>query len=194
MKTIKNKIKPSPTTSILKRMFGDLPVRDARHELRVFALPCDIKDAKTGDPSQCVFAKACHRLFDAKKVFFFRSVAYLDLLQDDGNRVIERFIVPEKVKNLIIEFDKTGICPPGGFVLEPPTLSQRLDSGKRRRQSRDAAKRNYDTKKRRDRKKRREAVLKGDSVPTQDAKEWEITHQRWGNGMVHFTKKGEQQS
>lgn len=112
---------------ILGRFFGELPVRDAAHELRIFPTDADKDKADRNDPANCVFAKACNRLFQSFAVVFFGSIAYVDLPDHTGKRFIERFEIPKVTRNSISAFDEAGAFDPGGYLIVPPAPSKRLD-------------------------------------------------------------------
>lgn len=112
---------------ILRRYYGELTVTDAAHELRLIPNDDDCSNAKVDDPSGCVFAKACHRLYNSTFVLFFGHVAYVDLPDKCGKRRIERFHIPAETARAIRSFDETGELNPGGYILLPPMKSQRLD-------------------------------------------------------------------
>ena len=61
----------------LKRFFGNLPVVDAKENLRIFVNDDDVHGAKRRDPKNCVLARACCRLYGSNAVAFFRMTAYL---------------------------------------------------------------------------------------------------------------------
>jgi len=120
----------------IRRLWGDLEVVDAEKDLRVFIRPSDVKGAKTKDPGHCVFAKACRRQFDASKVMFFKSVAYVDLPGEDGVRRVERFQMTPTMRTLVESFDRgQPIRDVAGFELRKPRPSYTLESliEKRRR-------------------------------------------------------------
>ena len=109
------------------RLWGDLEVVDADRDLRVFVRPSDVTSARAKDPGNCVFAKACQRQFDASKVLFFKSVAYVDLPGDDGVRRVERFEMPPAMRALVESFDRgRPVRDVAGFELRKPRPSQRF--------------------------------------------------------------------
>jgi hypothetical protein len=119
---------------LIRRLFNGLPVIDSKRELRVFASPKDIKDAKRNDPTNCVFANACRRLYGSHSVAFFHNYAYVELPDERGNQRIERFRLPKQTQTSIVVFDKTGIADKGGYVLAAPspgvTLDRKLQIGR----------------------------------------------------------------
>lgn len=114
--------------AVVGRYFRGLPVVDATDSLRVVVIKQDIRGAKRLDPNNCVFAQACRRLFDSHAVLILRSTAYVELPDDQGNRVVNRFIISNETRDKIAVFDKTGEAPEGGFVFNAPVRSQRMDS------------------------------------------------------------------
>jgi hypothetical protein len=112
----------------IKRIWGDVLVRDAKHDLRVFIEPSDIKSAIPLDPQCCVFARACKRTFRATRVLFYRSRAYVELPDEMGARHVERFLMTPPMRQLIVDFDAgKEIIPEGGFLLTAPTPGRTLD-------------------------------------------------------------------
>lgn len=121
----------------IKRLWGDAPVTDATADLRVFIKPEDVEGAVRQDPSCCVFARACKRLFGSTKVLFFRSVAYVELHTESGDVRVERFMMPETMRHLVETFDRgEGVIPQGGFLLKKPRKSETLDSASTKRKVR----------------------------------------------------------
>lgn len=110
----------------LKSFFGDLPLVEARKPLRIQPSAVDIKTAKRKDPENCVFSKACKRMWNAKKVVFLGSRAYVQLLDQNGNPRIERFNISNQGQRMIQAFDAGKKVDPAGFILLPPGKSSTL--------------------------------------------------------------------
>jgi hypothetical protein len=108
--------------TLLKRVFNGLPVADAKKEMVIHAIDADIKSAKRGDPLNCVFAKACLRIFGSHNVAFFRNYAYVE-----KGAKIERFSLPKATRDSVMVFDKAGAAEPGGYLLRPPSPGDTLD-------------------------------------------------------------------
>ena len=112
----------------IKRVWGDVEVVDAPKDLRVFIQPQDVKKATKKDPGCCVFAQACKRQFDATKVLFWRSVAYVELPGPGGKRRVERFILSSDMRDLIENFDKGNeVATLAGFELKAPGPSRTFE-------------------------------------------------------------------
>lgn len=119
----------SKVLGAIEREWGNIPVRDAERELRVFILPEDISCATKQDPAYCVFAQACRRTFKCDKVMFYRTIAYLELPNPQGKKHIERFNMPRNMRRLVESFDQGNpIIPEAGFLLLPPSPSTRLEA------------------------------------------------------------------
>lgn len=117
----------------IRRLWGDVEVIDAKNDLRVFITEDDVKRATPKDPMLCVFARACMRTFRATKILFWRTVAYVELPDQDGKHHVERFIMPDRMRDLIEAFDRgEGVVPEAGFVLRAPGPSQTLDGEMKR--------------------------------------------------------------
>jgi hypothetical protein len=163
----------------IKRYFDGMPVKDATDNLRVFVNRADIKTARRKDPGNCVYANACKRLYGSSAILFFRTIAYVDLPDEQGNRVVNRFHLNARVRGQIAEFDKTGIAHPGGFLLSAPPHSGTLEVG-----------RAYT-------KARKKALLMGERVVVPGNKMSKknhtsvslVTDVRDGTGMAHFIEK-----
>lgn len=112
----------------IKRHWGDVEVVDASKDLRVFIQPEDVSSATAKDPGCCVFAQACKRQFAATKVFFWKSVAYVELPGVDGKKRVERFQLGPNMRDLIENFDKgLPVSEMAGFELKKPRPSYTLD-------------------------------------------------------------------
>ena len=112
--------------AVVGRFFRGLPVVDADEPLRIILNNADIKNARKLDPNNCAFAQACRRLFDSHAVLFLRRTAYVELPDSKGKRKVNRFIISPEMASRIAEFDKTGKCDEGGFILNPPNASKKL--------------------------------------------------------------------
>lgn len=168
----------------LDRFFHDMPVIDARGHLRLFVTQEDIAEARRRDPEHCVFANACRRLFGSSAILFFRTIAYVDLPDENNVRSVERFYMTPRTQKRIAEFDKTGVAPPGGFLLNKPSTSRTLEksltfSRGYRQRERGAAMAAS--------KEKRAATLKGVAKRRMTLAAT-ATDIRSGNGMVHFNK------
>lgn len=175
----------------LKDVYGaNRKVVDAIADLRVFANREDIDGADRNNICECVFARACRRLFGSTAVVFFLNVAYVDLPDEDGTHRINRFMLSAAMRRRIVEFDKTGVAHPGGFILRAPSKSQRLDKIRERDHTRRSrpGERAKDAAKRRRYAKRRRAVIVGQlqdySINKKPA--GTVGYVRNGSGMAHF--------
>lgn len=165
---------PSADRVGLQKWFGNLQVIEAKTELRVQPNKADIECAVKADPRNCVFSKACQRMWGSTAVVFFGTVAYVDLLDSNGVRHVERFMIGREGKKFIRDFDAGKKLLPKGFRLPPPTRTQTAAG--------QAAK-----------ARRREALIKGRAISTNDAPRPKrkptsirLSVFRNGKGMVHF--------
>jgi hypothetical protein len=126
----------------LNRMFKGMPVRDATGNMLISVVPADEVGAKPRDATDCVYAKACKRMYDSSAVLFFKRVVYVDLPEEDGTRVVRRFFASSKMTNAITEYDKTGTFKAGTYLLTAPGKGRSLEahrkSSHRRRKMRTA--------------------------------------------------------
>lgn len=151
---------PVSQKQLVERWFDNMPVVEAKRELRIQPNKGDIKGAVPNDPHNCVFSKACARMWNSHAVLFFGTVAYVDLLSPNGQRRVERFLISEAGQKFIREVDAGKSVVPGGFVLLPPTRSTLVAA--RNKSSRD----------------KRKALLKGSAV----------VKKRKNKGKAHYRK------
>jgi hypothetical protein len=167
----------------LRRVFGDMEVVEATEALHIQPRPRDIKTAKRDDPANCAFSRACQRMYDSSVVLFFRTVAYVDLLDEHSVRKIYRFRIDRPAQEFIKAFDAGEDVGPGGFRLSPPPPGMTLNGAAEQRKKRT--------------ERRREAALKGEAYepdpryrhagmnrPTAAR----FRNFRTGAGMVHFPR------
>lgn len=167
----------------LTRYFNGLRVVEATEALHIQPQRCDIETAERDDPANCAFSRACQRMYDSSVVLFFGTVAYVDLLDPDGDRRVHRFRIDPRAQAFIKAFDAGDDVKPGGFRLTPPPPAATLAGISAR------------TKKRTVRI--RESLLKGEAhEPDQRFNHGGMRHPnakrirnfRNGSGMVHFPK------
>ena len=167
---------------VLTRYFGGMKVIEAKEPLRVFANKADKQKATQGDPKSCVLAQACKRLYGSSAVVILKTKAYVDLPDENGVRYVNRFSVGTKTERQIVEYDKTGEFPPGGFTFASPSKCDQLDNDRVYQKERARRIRNGEHKV--DPKK--SALLKG--VAREVKKTAKLSGVRDGSGMVHFVK------
>lgn len=114
--------------AIVGRFFRGLPVTDALEPLRIVVNKSDLAKARRLDPNNCVFAQACRRLYDSHAVLVLRKVAYVELPDEKGRRIVNRFMISASTSEKIAEFDKTGEAPEGGFIFNAPSANKRMDA------------------------------------------------------------------
>jgi hypothetical protein len=109
------------------RVFRGMPVRDGKSNIRVQPNKQDIKKAVPGDPTHCAYAECLRRQYDASNVWVFKTVAYVQLLDESGKPIVERYAIHEEARWYLDRFDNGEKIHPAGFVLQAPTESDRLD-------------------------------------------------------------------
>jgi hypothetical protein len=62
-------------------------------------------------------------MWGSTAVVFFGTIAYVDLLDKNGRRHVERFVISEEGKRFIRAFDAGKNIVPKGFLLRPPPPS-----------------------------------------------------------------------
>lgn len=169
-----NQSRPSKEQEAL-RFFEGMPVEEAKADLLVIPTKRDIKGAVRADPRNCALSRACNRLYGSRAAIVFKRVAYIDLINEDGDRVVMRFKIRGKVWDAIVHFDETGEFPMNGFVFRRPTKSETL-----------AAMSEYN-------KARNEAIIQGTNVQkgrhkTPRGNSVSLEGVRDGTGQVHFHK------
>jgi hypothetical protein len=119
------------------RRFNGIPVREARAAMHVQPNKRDIEGAVREDPENCAYARCLKRTLDCKNVFVFRSVAYIETLDEAGNAIMERYNVRTYARQYLLRFDGGEVVEPGGFVFHVPpkarTLNYKLDYYQRRK-------------------------------------------------------------
>jgi hypothetical protein len=108
------------------RKFRGIPVQEARAALHVQPNKADIQGATREDPENCAYARALKRTLDCKNVFVFSMYAYIETLNETGNRIMERYVVRKYAKEYLLRFDGGEKIEPGGFVFHPPNRSKTL--------------------------------------------------------------------
>jgi hypothetical protein len=112
---------------VKERRFAGMLVREARAPMHVQPSREDIRGATREDPENCAFARCLKRTLDCKNVFVFSSVAYIETLDEKGNRLMERYTVRRYAKDYLLKFDGGETVSPGGFVFHVPNKSKQLN-------------------------------------------------------------------
>lgn len=107
-------------------MFRNIPVREARASIHVQPNQADIKGATQEDPSNCAYARCLKRTLEAPNVFVFKSIAYVQTLDEKGNPIMERYNVRKYARDYIVKFDSGEKIEAGGFVFHKPPNSKTL--------------------------------------------------------------------
>lgn len=123
----------------LRETFGDLPLIEARDSMIVYVSKQDIATAVRGDPRNCVFARSCQRAFGSRAVLFYPTVAYVDMLDEEGERVVMRFRVNGKTREQVERFDREEDVLEATFKLQPISKTQTLTYKSKKRKARDKA-------------------------------------------------------
>ena len=153
------------------RHYQGLPVREARASIIVQPSKSDINGASPEDPTNCAYARCLKRTLECKTVFVFRSVAYIETLDEKGRRYLERYVVRQHAREYLMKFDGGQKIEPGGFTFHKPAPSNTLD---------------YKTEQTRQYRRSPHTKLTGTSTKPQ------TYSLRYGYGAVHFigTDKG----
>lgn len=111
------------------RRFRGMPVREAKATLKVQPDAEDIKHAKRGDPTECVYALCLKRMLHTDSVFIYKNVAYVGSLDEKGQPIFERYMIRKPARRYLDLLDQKGneAVTPAGFVFHPPTKGSTLD-------------------------------------------------------------------
>lgn len=110
------------------RIFKGMRVVDADDSILISPNDDDALSAVAGDPTRCTVARFFQRAYGSSAVVVLRTVAYVDLAEPSGERVVRRFKVPTQTLEYIIRpNDEHGRPIPGTYKLLPPTPGQRLE-------------------------------------------------------------------
>lgn len=135
---------PAGARVVRRETFDGLPIVDADADFSLIVRTRDLKAAKGNekDAANCILAKACANQVGATTVAFFRSVAYLDLPDDNGNRRVVRYLLDESAAAIVSAFDKGETVKGEVMVtLKAPSESMTLDAIRERSRSRNERKR-----------------------------------------------------
>jgi hypothetical protein len=107
-------------------MFKGIPVREARASIHVQPNQKDIDGATQESPVNCAYARCIRRVLDAPSVFVFKTIAYIQTLDEAGQPLMERYTVKKYAREYLMRFDHGEKVPPGGFVFHRPNRSVTL--------------------------------------------------------------------
>jgi hypothetical protein len=110
-----------------QRRFKGIPVREARASMHVQPNKADIAGATREDPENCAYARCLKRTLDCQNVFVFRSIAYIETLDEAGRSIMERYCVRQYAQEYLLKFDGGEKVEPGGFVFHVPNRTKTLD-------------------------------------------------------------------
>jgi hypothetical protein len=123
----------NPTQKKLKKVFGDLPLVDAKERLAVFPTEDDFKQAVRLDPHNCGFARCVARTARSTAALVFAGTSFFDHPGKDGVRRIHRYMNSRGTKIVIREFDRGhDVDISKAFVFLPPSQSKRLSDQKKK--------------------------------------------------------------
>jgi hypothetical protein len=88
----------------------------------LYALADTLSALSCSKALSCRFAKAAHRIYGSTAVVFFKTIAYLDLPDENNKPYLARCSLREQVARAIAEWDQPGgTMKPGSYYLYPPT-------------------------------------------------------------------------
>lgn len=104
-------------------MFRNIPIEEAKASLHVQPNEKDISGATKEDPANCMYARCLRRVLDAPNVYVFKTIAYIQTLNEKGEPRMRRYMVKSYARERLIQFDHGQKVPPGGFVFHRPNRS-----------------------------------------------------------------------
>lgn len=132
----------------VRNLLGEYPIVEADADILIYVTGEDARDAVPGDPNNCIFAKACKRSYGSRGVLFFPTVAYIDMPNEKGERVILRACVKEATRRAIEDLDIGGFRKSGTFRLyampKAQTLKRTRELKRKRAKALKAGKRKID--------------------------------------------------
>lgn len=107
-------------------MYRGIPIQEARAAMHVQPNQKDISGATQESPDNCAYARCLKRTLDAANVFVFKTVAYVESLNERGQAVMLRYVVKTYARDYLLRFDHGEKIQPGGFVFHRPARSRTL--------------------------------------------------------------------
>jgi hypothetical protein len=117
-----------PSLQKKQRFFQGIPVREARGDILVKPTKGDIDKATPHDPENCVYAVCVKRMLQTQHAYVYTNVAYIETSDEDGNTIMERYMVRNSARHWMQRYDQGDEVKPGGFVLHKAPPSYTLDA------------------------------------------------------------------
>lgn len=145
--------KDSRQMQTVHKYFEGMEVIEATANLYIQPLQEDIDSGVPEDPRNCLFSRACQRMYNSRTVLFYGTIAYVDLMCEDGIRRVHRFQIGFQAQRYLRTFDDRRELSLKGFYLRAPTPSEVLSVVRKRSAEQHA--RN---------KQKRKALMKGETI------------------------------
>jgi hypothetical protein len=116
------------TRTAIKADGTKIPVVDSKFSTLIQPESQDIKNAVAGDPTKCMYALACRRLYNSELVWITRTRAYVELKGRGGRPELQRFILSDPAMANIRDFDAKKDVSPEAIVFLAPKGKQTLDA------------------------------------------------------------------
>lgn len=119
----------------IRRTFEGLSIVDAVTDMALVVRKQDVAAARGSqkDASNCVIAKACRSKLGSSKVVIFRRVAYIELPDADGTRLVKRFFLSDEAAAIVRAFDRgKKVQGEVTVTLKAPNKSNTLDECRKR--------------------------------------------------------------
>jgi hypothetical protein len=114
-------------TAHLEKAFGkDCEIVEAKEPLRLIPLTCDGDGAEPKSPFNCGFVHTAQRQLNSKGAVFWKSVAYIDFVDEDGIRRVHRYGIPQKTQAKMAAFDHGEPWIEGNSFLFNPAPKTRI--------------------------------------------------------------------
>src|SRR6478752_2395257 len=85
-----------------ERRFEGIPVREAKAAMHVQPSREDIRGATREDPENCAYARALKRTLDCQHVYVFKTVAYVESLDEKGQTIMLRYVVRSYAQDYLL--------------------------------------------------------------------------------------------
>lgn len=108
-------------------MFRGIPIQEAKASIHVQPNDKDISGATKESPDNCAYARCLKRNLNCGNVFVFKTIAYIESLNERGQTVMLRYIVKTYARDYLMRFDHGERVQPGGFVFHRPSRCRTLN-------------------------------------------------------------------
>jgi hypothetical protein len=104
-----------------------IPVIDSKLNTAIQPNEDDIKNAVPEDPTRCMYAQACKRMFGSQLVWIMRTRAYVELKGKGGHPQLHRFVLRKPAIANIRNFDAGKSASAETIVFASPPKKERIE-------------------------------------------------------------------